>query len=91
MVVSSSSSMLSSSTLDIGGYAFMSIYNRLKITSQLATTLQLKEKNVHKINSRIFHSWYLWGPIEVAFKWKMNVDHYVYNKIKFLTGNSIQQ
>ena len=55
MVVSLSSSMLSSSTLDIGGYAFMSIYNRLKITSRLATTLQLKEKNMCKINSRIFY------------------------------------
>ena len=55
MVVSLSSSMLSSSTLDIGGYAFMSIYNRLKIISQLAITLQLKEKNMWKINSRIFY------------------------------------
>ena len=56
MEVSLSSSMLSSSTLDIGGYAFMSICNRLKIISQLATTLQLKEKNMCKINTRIIYS-----------------------------------
>ena len=52
MVVSLSSSTLSCLILDIGGYALMSICNRLKNTSQLATPVQ-HEKRIELVRTQL--------------------------------------